>query len=100
MIDYLSVGGRLFRCRFHHRLVHEGGFDLYRDAHGDIRFKSPDGRALPAAGPSKGRGSLTHLLSMQCRLGISAQTCVTQWDGVRMDHAMAVEGLCEADGIL
>jgi hypothetical protein len=87
-------------CRFHHRLVHEGGFELYRDAHGDIRFKSPDGRALPPGEPSKRNGSLKQLLNMQRRLGISAQTCVTQWDGVRMDHAMAIEGLCEADGIL
>ena len=44
-------------CRFHHRLVHEGGFGFSMDARGRVEVASPDGVELsrravpPAAGP-------------------------------------------------
>ncbi len=90
-------------CRFHHRLLHEGGCELYRDVHGDIRFKLPDDRDLPTAGPPPRRaGNLKHLIRAHRRLGlhIDARTCVPYWTDARMDHAMAVDGLCQRDGIL
>lgn len=33
-------------CRRHHRLVHEGGFRVDRDQHGELRFWSPDGTLI------------------------------------------------------
>lgn len=39
-------------CRFHHHLVHEGGFTLTRDHHG-ITVRRPDGTTLPRAGPGR-----------------------------------------------
>ena len=33
-------------CRFHHKLVHEGGYRVTRSADGDIRFHDPHGRQL------------------------------------------------------
>lgn len=39
-------------CRFHHHLVHEGGFTLTRDHHG-ITVHRPDGTSMPRAGPGR-----------------------------------------------
>ena len=39
-------------CRFHHHLVHEGGFTLTRDRCG-ISVRRPDGTLLPRAGPGR-----------------------------------------------
>jgi hypothetical protein len=37
-------------CSFHHTLVHEGGFEIRRDADGAIYFQRPDGRVIPRFG--------------------------------------------------
>jgi hypothetical protein len=37
-------------CSHHHRLVHEGGFQIFVDNHGDPCFRRPDGRAVPSCG--------------------------------------------------
>ncbi len=37
-------------CSHHHRLLHEGGFAIHRDAHGDLYFRRPDGRVIPRFG--------------------------------------------------
>jgi len=34
-------------CRRHHRAVHEEGYQLDRQADGELRFRRPDGRVLP-----------------------------------------------------
>jgi hypothetical protein len=37
-------------CSHHHRLVHEGGFQIVMDHRGQPFFRRPDGRAVPACG--------------------------------------------------
>ncbi len=37
-------------CWHHHRLLHEGGFKMRRDAHQEIYFVRPDGRVVPRCG--------------------------------------------------
>ena len=37
-------------CSHHHRLLHEGGFAIHRDANNDIYFRRPDGRVIPRFG--------------------------------------------------
>jgi hypothetical protein len=37
-------------CRFHHRLVHEGGWTYERHADGALTFQRPDGREYPGPG--------------------------------------------------
>ena len=38
-------------CRRHHRAVHEEGYQVERQADGDLRFRRPDGRPLPQVPP-------------------------------------------------
>lgn len=52
-IEHWAHGGPTDRdnlillCRYHHRLVHEGGFTVCRDRHdGELRFRRPDGGLL------------------------------------------------------
>jgi hypothetical protein len=37
-------------CSHHHRLLHEGGFKIRRDASGGLRFERADGRVIPRFG--------------------------------------------------
>ncbi|HEY3519029.1 MAG TPA: DUF222 domain-containing protein, partial [Gammaproteobacteria bacterium] len=37
-------------CRYHHRLHHEGGFSIAKQADGTLRFVTADGRTIPRAG--------------------------------------------------
>ena len=41
-------------CRFHHRAVHEEGFQVVADAAGRFQFLRPDGAPLPALPPAPG----------------------------------------------
>jgi hypothetical protein len=37
-------------CTYHHRLLHEGGFGLVKEADGALRFVTADGRTIPRQG--------------------------------------------------
>jgi hypothetical protein len=37
-------------CTYHHRLLHEGGFSIVKEADGTLRFVTADGRTIPRAG--------------------------------------------------
>jgi hypothetical protein len=48
-------------CRYHHRLVHEGGFTVHRNRDGTFDFRRPDHRHVPQApvhriAPGRARG--------------------------------------------
>ena len=45
-----DVGNLMLLCSHHHRLVHEGGFTIGRDADDRPYFVRPDGRVIPRAG--------------------------------------------------
>ena len=45
-----SVKNLMLLCSQHHRLVHEGGYEICRDVEGRWYFKRPDGRAIPTFG--------------------------------------------------
>lgn len=45
-----SLGNTMLLCSAHHRLVHEGGYQIRRDDRGRWYFQRPDGRAVPAYG--------------------------------------------------
>jgi Domain of unknown function (DUF222)/HNH endonuclease len=45
-----SVDNTMLLCSVHHRLVHEGSYQIRKDTRGSWYFSRPDGRAVPACG--------------------------------------------------
>ena len=86
-------------CRHHHRAVHEGGFDVRMDADGQPVFYDRQGRPIPAAPETRFRGNVFVLVTENRRAGVnvSAETCVPDWDGQRMDDDVVVEGLFQLE---
>jgi len=82
-------------CRHHHRAVHEGGFDVQMGADGVPKFRDRRGRLLPEAPETRYRGNVFALMTANRRSGVdvSAQTCIPDWHGERMDDDLVVEGL-------
>jgi hypothetical protein len=83
-------------CKFHHRLVHEGGWNMERDASGRVLFRRPDGTILETAPmrvePVDGRiETANHTRG----LSIASDTCVPACYGDPLDLHWTVAGLCE-----
>ena len=99
-----SLDNLLQLCRFHHRLVHEEGFHVQSSATDGFVFTRPDGRVVDPV-PNIDIAQFTDAESVaranrKCGLDIDADTGVTQWDGTRMDYAMAVDALLSHDDAL
>jgi hypothetical protein len=103
-IHHWGCGGRteltnlVLLCRHHHRLVHEGGFDVEPRPGGRVAFRAPDGRLLETA-PARPRGDRHQPIraNRRAHLRINAETSVPQWYGDRLDLAAAVDGLVARD---
>jgi hypothetical protein len=98
-------------CTFHHRLVHEGGFDVRRTDDGAFVFTRPDGTRVEENGraraielgvqsgassvslatgkPSPGKPSL-FALNRRRGLDLDARAAACRWAGERMDYGLAV----------
>jgi hypothetical protein len=91
-------------CRFHHRLVHEGGFGVEGDGDGGFRFYRPGGEHIPQAGtfPRERFSGYSEIVRQNgaFNLKIGPETCVPLWDGGNMDYGMALDALLAADGAL
>lgn len=105
-------------CRFHHRLVHEGGFGLKRTDDGAFVFTRPNGTRIgesgalgidigtrfrgnaPAGEPAPPDETETartlERLNAELGLEIDANTCRTRWGGERMDYGWAIACLIRA----
>ena len=82
-------------CRRHHRAVHEEGFQVERQANGELIFRRPDGRPLPdvpaaSAVPTEPCDSLRE---QQGGLRIGARTETPSWQGERLDVGYAISVL-------
>src|SRR5262249_3211890 len=74
-------------CGRHHRAVHEEGFQLERQANGELVFRRPDGRPLsdvPVA-PAMPAAPCETLREQQDTLHINARTAMPGWQGERLD---------------
>ena len=96
-----SLDNLVLLCPFHHRLVHEGGFDVHRLDDGAYRFVSPQGwtvRPPQAPGTLSPEVIVGHNESLG--LAIDARTATARWDGLPVDYhqgimvAMASWGPC------
>jgi hypothetical protein len=81
-------------CRFHHRLVHEGGISVQILADGAFRFTRPDGRVFDSYPPMiQSDATQLPLSNEQHDIHINRKTAETLWRGERMDYGLAVEVL-------
>ena len=84
-------------CRRHHRAVHEEGYQVERQADGELRFLRPDGRPLPhvpplLAVPSDPVDALRAAHDAQ-GLHLHARTAMPSWPGDRLDVGYAIDVL-------
>ena len=86
-------------CRFHHRTVHEEGFQVVADAAGRFQFLRPDGVRLPALPPAPGwQGAGPPLAPTVARLAaagitIGPHTATPEWYGESLNVAAALDVL-------
>jgi hypothetical protein len=112
-IEHWADGGRtsldnlVQLCPHHHRLVHEGGFDvqaLHEHAFGAfaIHFYRPDSSRIDDGVPQHRFAACaeTSLKQRNAQLGlaIDSDTAFPNWDGEPMDNAMAIDGMFTASG--
>jgi hypothetical protein len=45
-----NPGNMTLLCRYHHGMLHEGGFSVVKEADGALRFVTADGRTIPRRG--------------------------------------------------
>ncbi len=92
-----SLRNLVLLCRYHHRLLHEGGFKLALRDDGRLLFFRPDGVYIPAvpAPVLASRDIADDVAAAGIR--VSAETCVPNWYGDAMDLDRAVDGLVQTD---
>ena len=80
-------------CRFHHRLVHEGGFTCEQCDDGQILFRDQIGQVVDSSGYLEPSGyELAEWMRNKMEdLHIDSETCVSHWyAGDTMDYDLAV----------
>ena len=88
-------------CRFHHRAVHEEGFQVVADGAGGFQFLRPNGEPLPAVPPAPrwdGVGPpLAPTVERLAAAGISIgpHTATPEWYGESLNVAAALDVLWE-----
>jgi uncharacterized protein DUF222/HNH endonuclease len=82
-------------CRRHHRAVHEEGFQVERQAGGELVLRRPDGRPLPEvpATPTVPAAPCDTLRASHEALDIHARTAMPSWLGERLDVGYAISVL-------
>ena len=83
-------------CRWHHRLMHEGGISVEVRSEGGWRFRRSDGREFSRVGRP---GSVTNwnrlcLSNAEQDIQIDANTAACRWTGGAMDYELRVWVLC------
>ena len=91
-------------CRFHHRALHEEGFQVVADGAGQFQFLRPDGEPLPAVAPAprwEGAGEpLAPTVARLAAAGVSIgpHTATPEWYGEPLNVTAALEVLWEPPG--
>jgi HNH endonuclease len=87
-------------CRFHHRAVHEEGFQVERDAEGRLQFRTPRGWPIPEVPPPPPLPAdpMQAVVATNRGIGLSidAWTACPHWYGERLDLHWAISVLYPA----
>jgi hypothetical protein len=89
----------ILRCRFHHRLVHEYGYQLGRGPDGEVRFYDVQGRQLydrSAVVDSAAPRDLS-LVNAEEGVTVTPTTISPRWEGDSLDLAFAVSLVVKPD---
>lgn len=95
-----SLDNLVLLCRRHHRLVHEGGFGCEREPGGRIFFRNRLGERISNSAHESPTNPENPVHQLQEKLEdrrIHSKTCVTKWQGEKMDRALAVELLWQEE---
>ena len=88
-----SLDNLVLLCPTHHRLVHEGGFDVQRLDDGAFRFTNPHGLAVrpPRRRETSSPGTII-VQNESLGLAIDCETATAHWHGehIDYDHALMV----------
>jgi hypothetical protein len=90
-----KLGNLITLCYFHHRLVHEGGWDVQVLDDGVFRFLKPNGEMVGRYTPTSGRQE--DLLSFLPVTSHQSLVTPAQWRGDKMDYDLAVQVLCQKE---
>ena len=88
-----SLDNLVLLCPTHHRLVHEGGFDVQRLYDGAFRFTNPYGVAIrPPRRRETSSPDIIVVRNESLGLAIDCETATAHWHGERIDydHALMV----------
>ena len=88
-----SLDNLILLCPTHHRLVHEGGFDVRRLDDGVFRFTTPHGWTVRPPAPSEPSSpEIVIRQNESLGLAIDCETATPHWHGERIDydHALMV----------
>ena len=101
-IEHWADGGEtklenlILLCRWHHRAMHEEGFQLRLGPDGEPHFRRPDHRSiLNAPPPARVRDSVTSLRRQNERAGleIGPRTGYPGWGGEAVDWGLTLDNL-------
>jgi hypothetical protein len=84
-------------CHAHHRLVHEGGWDLRLERSGAVTVFTPDGVELPAV-PAPGRTQGPGLAEVNRQMGLRIDQDTCPYGGERFDLGLTVDALLSISG--
>ena len=82
-----SLDNLILLCPTHHRLVHEGGFDVQRLDDGAFRFTNPHGLAIrPPRRRETSSPDTVVIQNESLGLAIDCETATAHWHGERLDY--------------
>lgn len=90
-----KLGNLVTLCRFHHRLVHEGGVEIRTLDDGAFRFVNPGGEFYDSPAPVPTGWEELVAASASADIRITPSTAVTHWTGEVLDIGLAVEYLMQ-----
>ena len=81
-------------CSYHHKLVHEGGYQIEVRRGAGLEFRRPDGRVVSQRCEARAASGFGITAQNRRRgIGIGPGTCMPLSAGDRLDYGIAVEGL-------